>query len=337
MIPLKPDAVSRPRLIFVTLHQNRFTMKSLVEPLSERGVQMDIVGWEEIWASDSLPRATWILTDFDRLAPGELDVAARLYRALGAAGCRVLNDPVHFLPRAAYLRRLHAVGLNRFTCWLPALGEMPDRFPCFLRTAAAHRGVMTDLLRDADAARAALDAALDAGNPLSDLVFVEFAAEHAPGYDFYRKKAAHRAGPAIVCATDVNDRNWMAKRGEFGLTPPADFAAQLAEAQLADYPFAAFARRAFDLCGLEFGRVDFGIVAGRPQVYEVNSNPMVHPPKQHPNADRVETMRLVFDNLVAALADLAGPSGEPVDISTLFRRHVVALPDGQEIRTLRKD
>ena len=41
----------------------------------------------------------------------------------------------------------------------------------------------------------------------------------------------------------------------------------------------------FNIAGIDYGRVDFGLVGGRPQIYEINSNPMVDP---KPSASLIE-------------------------------------------------
>jgi hypothetical protein len=42
---------------------------------------------------------------------------------------------------------------------------------------------------------------------------------------------------------------------------------------IATNPFAEALRPVFDIAGVDYGRVDFGLVAGRPQIYEINTNP----------------------------------------------------------------
>ena len=38
-------------------------------------------------------------------------------------------------------------------------------------------------------------------------------------------------------------------------------------------PFAEALRPVFEIAGVDYGRVDFGLVGGRPQIYEINTNP----------------------------------------------------------------
>ena len=44
-------------------------------------------------------------------------------------------------------------------------------------------------------------------------------------------------------------------------------------------------RPAFEIGGIEFGRADFGLVDGRPQVYEINTNPTIATIRKHPVPD----------------------------------------------------
>ena len=46
---------------------------------------------------------------------------------------------------------------------------------------------------------------------------------------------------------------------------------------------AEVARKAFEIANIEYGRADIGIVAGRPQIYEINFNPDVRSQQERPN------------------------------------------------------
>src|SRR5690606_12478798 len=122
-----------------------------------------------------------------------------------------------------------------------------------------------------DAAKGALEAALLAGYPVRDLLFVEYAAETDPETGGFQKHSAFKIGDRIIRANTVNDKSWMAKNGTRGMATPAQYREERLEMDA--YPHEEFVRRVFDAAGLDFGRIDFGIVEGRPQAYEVNSNP----------------------------------------------------------------
>lgn len=327
--PLIPEGLGAgaPRVIAVTTERHRATFRALAEELAGQGVRLERWGYPYLFAQTALPRAGYVLTDFDRLHPWQIELAGRLYRRLVEAGLTVLNDPCRFVPRVALLRRLRAEGINGFRVWLPVEGEMPDRFPVFLRTVHAHRGAASGLLGDAMAAAQALERALARGRVLSDLAFVEFAAEPVPGTGLYRKHACYRVGDRLIRALTVTEEGWVAKDGTMGAARDADYAADLAE-QTA-YPHEALMRRVFDLAGARYGRIDFGIVGGRPQIYELNTNPNIRFNKDHPNADRVAANVLIREGLTGALAALAPTaSGPAVPTSDLIRHeppHLLAF------------
>jgi hypothetical protein len=65
--------------------------------------------------------------------------------------------------------------------------------------------------------------------------------------------------------------------------------------------------RVFELAGVEYGRVDFGLVSGRPTVWEINTNPLVEVLPETPSPFRNETRRLFRDHYLTALAALDSP------------------------------
>lgn len=307
------------RLIYVTTADHGYTILSLLCDLRDRGVAPEIWSYEKIFARRSLPRATYVLTDFDRLLPAELRAAGDLARHLRRAGLTVLNDPDAFLPRDRFLRRLHTDGINSFTCWRPSEGEEPDRFPVFVRGIYGHKGALSDLLPDLDAARAELARLRVEGHPVSDLLFVEFAAETVPGTDLYQKLAAFRVGNMVILGNGVGDRAWNNKYGILGPFDDQHYREELAAFDAwHDEPLA---RRVFDIAGISFGRMDYGLCKGRAEIFEVNSNPSIKFKYHHPNADRLVLLRRIQDAIVDKLAELSvARPGDDIPITDAFLR-----------------
>jgi hypothetical protein len=310
------------RLVYVCVADCAYTVADFPERLAVLGVDFLNLPWEAIAANRELPRGGYILTDFDRLSPSEQDLATRVHQRLIASGQPVLNDPRRFRPRDALLSHLHRQGINDFTCWRPADGAFPDRYPVFLRTIAAHRGVIGGLLDGPQAAAEGLAAALAAGFALRDLLFVEYAAEAQPDSGTFQKHAAFRIGDAVFRANTVHEATWVAKTGTLGVARPEDYAQERAE--MDDWPLEGWARQVFDAAEIGFGRVDFAIVGGRPQVYEINTNPDMRSRVEHPSAIRRETLTLMRARQDAAFAAVAGPSsGPPLDMRDIARRGVL--------------
>src|SRR5690606_9516313 len=110
---------------------------------------------------------------------------------------------------------------------------------------------------------------------------------------------------------------WAAKYGEVGV---ADQALYDDEYDIvASNRYGEAIRPAFEAAGIEYGRADFALVDGRPQVYEINSNPMLERIAEHPFPVRLRTDAVSFERLGEALAAIgtasAGASGPAVRLA----------------------
>ncbi|MFN3230859.1 MAG: hypothetical protein ACE363_01725 [Alphaproteobacteria bacterium] len=286
-------------ITFVTTHAARGTHKPVKRfpgspPLRQRSY------WK-LFHSRSVHSGTYILTDFDRLGPWELELATHLYKHLKTSGARVLNNPGMFRARYAFLQHLHREGLNSFRAWNPVLGEFPDRFPVFLRTQAAHRGTKTGLLDNASLAQEALDEAVSDGHPLSDLMFVEYRAAPEENGTFL-KLSAYRLGDRIVPAIVTMSMSWLAKLGDRAAGSQQQYEEDYERIQ--SYPYTDAIMAIFEAAKLDYGRIDFGIVDGRIETYEINTNPWMGMPNVHPVPLRITATEKVRQLYASALTDL---------------------------------
>ncbi len=271
-----------------------------------------------VWSYDRLfrawrfPFATWIFTDFDRLGTWELELAARTYRMLQRQGMRVINDPAEAVGRFDLLQRLHAAGLNRFAVWRTDALDTIDRWPVFLRTEAAHRGPLTDLIHNRRDLQAQVDHAVARGHPVRDLMVVEYCAQPLrPG--LFRKHAAFRMGERLLPTLAVHDTNWVAKYGKLGAGDAACYQEELDTigCDLADPGL----HQAFQLARLEYGRVDYALVDGMPQIYEINSNPTIGRLKEHPSPLRLKSAGIAERRMIEAFQEMDSIKGKGVFVS----------------------
>lgn len=175
------------------------------------------------------------------------------------------------------LTRLYDEGINDFRSWtVDELG--PElRFPVFLRWANAHDGSIGTPIAN----RKVLDQRLDAIRrehhrrwrwTRDQLLIVERIDARSPD-GLFRKYSVARIGDAYIPRHMVVSGYWVTKR-------PAVVTPELVaeeEAFLADPPDLELMKQVFDLAGVEFGRIDWGYVNGRPQIWEINTNPMLAP------------------------------------------------------------
>ena len=269
--------------------------------------------YDKALRATELPKSTYIFTDIDRLSSADRVTAGRLYRKLNASGCRVFNDPGRVQTRLPLLRRLHRQGLNAFNVY--ALDEIdePMRFPVFLRVADDHGGPLSDLIEDRATLVRAIDALVEIGYPPATLIVTEYAAEPI-GPGIFRKLSVFRVGERFVPHPCVHDTGWTIKWGRTGVATPELYDEELEI--IRTNPFAEQMREVFEIGGIDFGRVDFSFVDGRPCIYEINTNPTLAAPSPHPVPQRVESRRVWWDGLLSAMHDIDAPhhTGPQIDL-----------------------
>lgn len=257
-----------------------------------------------------------ILTDFDRLSPETIERAGRYREFLTRPGSpvAVLNDPGATLQRFDLLRRLHDSGLNDFNVYRTDEPRPGIRFPVFIRHERGHGRILSDLLET----EAELEARLReiAADPetrgATDLMIVEFANKpFADGY--YRKYGAFRVGETIYPQHCFIRKTWMIR----GLPPVSEITEEgLAENDrfLNENPDAEQLRKVFDFAGIGYGRIDYCLIDGKVQVFEINTNPTVmneRPDPASPIDMKVYSRR--HEAAMEALRSLGDP-GRSIDI-----------------------
>ena len=289
-------------IVFVTTAAHAYTARSVGAFAGAPRVRR--WSYDRLFRSSHVPKATWIFTDFDRLSPWELELAARAYRSLKSAGLRALNDPAVTCQRFTLLRRLHQTGFNRFAVWSMEAGEWPERYPVFLRAQSAHRGSFSGLLADRAALEGAIAERLARGVPRRELMAVEYCAEPLRE-GLFRKLAAYRVGPTMVPALCVHQSSWVAKDGELGVAGQDWYDDEYKIVEQNRH--CAELLPAFATGEIEFGRADFGIVHGRAQIYEINTNPTIGIIKKHPFPASLAADKLFQKKFAAALARIDTP------------------------------
>jgi hypothetical protein len=304
----------RSLILIITTQHHRYTHASL---RPEREVEVEIISYGELERRPPRqPPATYIFTDVDRLHPSMAMQAATHYRKLRRQGEKVLNDPARVLSRFGLLRALNRAGINDFDAYRVEDLEQPRRWPVFLRVDGSHGEPASGLLHSRAELEAAIATSIENGLPRSLLLIIEYAAEPVrPGV--FRKLSVFRLGDRLLGYTCVHDNQWIVKYGRAAVAP-----LELYEEEyefVAGNPFAEVMRPVFEIAGVEYGRVDFGLVGGRPQIYEINTNPDIKlRPEPSPIARRNESNDLFKANYLAAMAaiDTPGTSTETEQAKT---------------------
>jgi hypothetical protein len=225
------------------------------------------------------PGGVVIFSDLDRLTLAERSALAPIHARLS----RALNDPTRSLLRFQMLRAVHERGINRFN--VHRTGEVPARFPVFLRPDAGFLNDPPKLLHAV--------ASIPAGH-----IAVEFC-DTADADGVYRKYGAYVVGERIVPRHLFFSRDWLVK------SPDLLGAEQLAEerAYVETNPHADQLLQICRLARISWGRVDYALLNGKVQVWEINTNPMFSfPGPEAPARDPVH--RIAAQGVVDALLSL---------------------------------
>jgi hypothetical protein len=254
--------------------------------------------YDRLLCARHIPRATYIFTDLERLAPWELRAAGQLYRALAEQGLRCLNNPARAKSRVELLRALRSASVNPFDVYRAEEHPRPARFPVLLRNEDDHWRPLPNLIESQEELDSALDHLRDSEVPLRGVLVIEFCGE--PYSDsLWHKWGTFKVGDALSLDHIAVDDNWLVKRGVW---------AKLTDAAVADEyeavksnRFAEALRPVFEIAGIDFGRADHAPVGGKSVVYEINTNPYIHHYVPDPKLLRRDTTLLARQRFATAL------------------------------------
>ncbi len=302
-------------------------------PRRECGDLVQLMTYDYVFSRHFLLLGTWIFTDLDRLGFWELELAAKVYMELKAAGVRVLNNPARICQRFSLLRRLKNKGLNSYSVWRVEDDEMPDRYPVFLRTQSAHRGVLDELIYDAETLKDEIDKACNQGYPTKEIMIVEYCARPTDT-GIFRKLAAYRIGDNIVPAICAHQKHWVAKYGDKGIAGQALYDEEYR--LIKDNPYADEILNIFNIGHIEYGRIDFGLVENKIETYEINTNPYVFFTRKHPYPIRIESGNLSKKLYEDAMAEINTPDTnqkiEIISVRSAFKDLINSPPFTQHRR-----
>lgn len=284
------------------------------------------LSYERLFATGKAPAGNYIFTDFDRLTSFEIESASRIVDALraGHPQVQILNDPRSVMERYALLKALLGEGINRFEVTRLEGGERPCKYPVFIRGEDGAEGPETGLCSSAEELEKAIATLREEGKVLKRRIAVEFCAQtDAAGY--YRKYSAYNINGRIVPQHLYISRNWVVKSGSTEINSST-------MAEESDYirtnPHRDELLRIFKIGHVDFGRIDYSIVDGTLQVYEINTNP--HFPLLHHLESVERKHRLeIRKNVVSAFQALnaSSPSGSSIQFNAPQRhKHSMRKP-----------
>jgi hypothetical protein len=295
-------------LYYVARELHHYTIGGYLNAYRKAGIPLPVaiqpVSYETLLALKRAPGGNYIFTDLDRLSGYETDAVAEIAKAVQAADPRALvsNWPNRVLGRYALLRLLREEGINSFGVWRLDEARAPTAYPVFIRREPDALGPETPLLHDEAEYRAAIEALQKAGKGLTGRIAVQYR-QVPDSAGMFRKYGAFYFRGRVVPQHLFMSHNWIVKHSTMDLSPP-----MIAEEEryVLDNPHADQLRRIFQLAQTDFGRIDYTIVDGRLEVFEINTNPTFPRIRSTPDS-RGPRRKHVLEGVAKGFAELDPP------------------------------
>lgn len=237
--------------------------------------RLKVVTYESLLAGDEqLPQrgGSYIFTNLGRvrmMSPQSRaqvhDLHKHLIEVHGPA--RVHNDPARSLLRYDLLCELHKAGINSFNAHRACDPKARPRLPAFIRHETQTAFGPPALAHDPYEYSAQLLGIRWLRTDFDSFITIEFR-DTADASRVYRKYGAFVVGNRIVPRHVFFSRHWHVKATD--IENPALVGEELQF--LRDSSHAEMLLRCARLAGISYGRIDYAMFNGRPQVWEINTN-----------------------------------------------------------------
>ena len=305
-------------IYYLTSEKHPYTMRDFLAGLGQPLADIvRVYDYSEFLRIQRLPaRATYVFSDVDRLSGSQSLTIFERWKRLQDAGARVLNHPLRVMRRYDLLRWAYENGINTFDCYMVIEHRKPKRFPVFIRRAFDHEGSISPLIQNQAELDKAIAAMRAANEWPGDKIITEFI-DVSDKDGVYQKYAAFRIGDALFPRQIMAAKEWVVKKPR---VHSPELAAQ-ETAYVEANPHREQLMRIFEAAHVEYGRIDYCVVDGRVQVFEINTNPSIIGENStlqvlDPTSLRGPTYRKVMDRYIEAFAALdLGPRGKAARVA----------------------
>ena len=305
-------------IFFLCLRRNAVPIVQYLRTIwpDKFGARIEPVCYEDL-ARLKIRRGLYVFSDIELLDDVRRAEAMALHaRLLAEPGrYRVWNDPARSARRFDVLDAMAREGINRFRAFRADEALPADvRYPVFVRDEHEHKGALTPLLADEAAVRAAI-AELRAGSrPTGPLLVVEYL-EYESADGIYRKYSVFRLGDRLLAKHVLFSPDWLLRTPDVKRFAGPKWLEEEWRFLRDDAAHEAL-RGVFERLHIDYGRIDYTLVDGRVQVFEINSNPMLLKPSQfRPDGPRLEIHRWFADRFAEMMT-----AADPVRRVPFLRR-----------------
>jgi hypothetical protein len=273
------DVASGPMIYFLSKHAHEYTWRRAIaaayssnDPSLWRELfrRITLLSYEKLFSLPELPLGSYVFADLERLTVNETERAALCWNALVAAGptVRLFNHPSASMRRYELLRYLYQEGINHYDAQRLTEPFRLQHFPVFIRAEDSHfeEDMGPLLCCQAELEKASADL-LAAGKSRENKLIVEYIDVRDSSGSFHYFTACLAAGEIIFMGYSQS-QHWVVKT--LGNAPDRQDALQ--PYIVAHGPML---KHIFQLARIDYGRIDYALVDGKIQVFEINTNPTI--------------------------------------------------------------
>jgi hypothetical protein len=233
--------------------------------------RLAVLNYENLTEYRSVPPGAYIFSDLELLTERQKALLTELWVRLASEGSRVrlLNHPQRSLMRYDLLKALRQRGLLAYD--VHRATELPAelKYPVFVRVANDHGGSRTPLLSERAEVDNAITSVIFRGHDPEQVLVVELC-DVSGGTGIYHKYSAFRVAERIVPRHILYGKEWMLKVSKRAIDEQA-IASEREYVQ--NNPHEGQLREIFETARIEYGRIDYGVLNGKVQTWEINTNP----------------------------------------------------------------
>jgi hypothetical protein len=178
------------------------------------------------------------------------------------------------MKRYELLRELFERGINRFNVYRLTEFRRPKRFPVFIRDENEHGLIYSKLLNSPQRLDAEIKRILESGQTRENKIIVEYL-QTSDTTGIFRKYASFMVGGKIIPRHLFFGDQWDVRYNSNNCLD----AARLAEEKhyVEQNPHEGFLNEIFRMARISYGRIDYSVLDGKPQIWEINTNPCLFP------------------------------------------------------------
>jgi len=259
---------------------------------------VQVIPYDMLPQLKNITPAAVIFADIERLNSFQLKIAEDFCDQLVShdKNIPIFNNPRFVLSRYSLLRKLHDSGLNRFNVYQASDKNCEPSYPVFLRMDNDHEGPLSKLLDNRQQIDQIVLRKGMQGLDIKHMMLTEYC-ETKDNAGYYRKYSAFRIGEQIIPSHPNFNNAWMVKGGK----PLFEKSHELErEKYIKENPHKEKIHEIFEIAGVTYGRIDYSMLEGSIQTWEINTNPVFNKLRQE---YKTEEMVLIKERLTKWLEE----------------------------------